>query len=68
MQVYGNILDTIGNTPLVKVQKLCRSKHVDIYAKVEGTNPTGSIKDRIAIKMIEQAEAEGSLTPGKNHY
>ena len=65
MHVYGTILDTIGNTPLVKIRKLCRSKHVDIYAKIEGTNPTGSIKDRIAIKMIEQAEAEGTLTPGR---
>ena len=65
MQVYSSILDTIGNTPLVKIRKLCPSKNVDIYAKVEGTNPTGSIKDRIAIKMIEQAEAEGTLCPGK---
>jgi cysteine synthase B len=65
MQVYGTILDTIGNTPLVKINKLCKSRHVDIYAKVEGTNPTGSIKDRIAIKMIEQAEAEATLVHGK---
>jgi cysteine synthase B len=65
MNVYGNILDTIGNTPLVRINRLWANKNVEIYAKVEGTNPTGSIKDRIALKMIEQAEAEGALTPGK---
>lgn len=65
MNVYGNILDTIGNTPLVRINKLWTNESVEIYAKVEGTNPTGSIKDRIALKMIEQAEAEGTLTPGK---
>ncbi len=65
MHYYDGIRALIGNTPLVKIRKLCRSKHVDIYAKVEGTNPTGSIKDRIAIKMVEQAEAEGTLVKGK---
>ena len=65
MKPYGNILDTIGNTPLVKINHLCKKKDVAIYAKVEGTNPTGSIKDRIALAMIEQAEAEGTLHPGK---
>ncbi|NLT98313.1 MAG: cysteine synthase [Christensenellaceae bacterium] len=65
MGVYGNILDTIGNTPLVRVNKIWTKDAVEIYAKVEGTNPTGSIKDRIALKMVEQAEAEGVLKPGK---
>jgi len=65
MNIYGNILDTIGNTPLVKINRLWTNDNVEIYAKVEGTNPTGSIKDRIALKMVEQAEAEGTLTPGK---
>ena len=65
MRVYENILDTIGNTPLVKIRKLFAKKNIEIYAKVEGTNPTGSIKDRIALKMIEQAEAEKTLTPKK---
>jgi cysteine synthase B len=65
MRVYENILDTIGNTPLVRINRLCTKKGIEIFAKVEGTNPTGSIKDRIALKMIEQAEAEGTLTPGK---
>lgn len=65
MNLYGNILDTIGNTPLVKINRLFKKEGVEIYAKVEGTNPTGSIKDRIALKMIEQAEAEGALQKGK---
>jgi len=60
-----NILQTIGNTPLVKINKLNPNKNVKIYAKVEGFNPTGSIKDRIALKMIERAEAEGKLIKGK---
>ena len=65
MKLYGNILDTIGNTPLVRINRLFTKEGVEIYAKVEGTNPTGSIKDRIALKMIEQAEAEGALKKGK---
>ena len=65
MNVYGNILDTIGNTPIVRINKLWTNKKVEIYAKIEGANPTGSIKDRIALKMVEQAEEEGTLVPGK---
>ena len=63
--VYENIFQTIGNTPPVRINKLNPNKNVTIYAKVEGNNPTGSIKDRIALKMIEQAEANGSLVKGK---
>ncbi|MCK4554752.1 cysteine synthase family protein [Candidatus Parcubacteria bacterium] len=63
--MYKNILQTIGNTPLVKINKLNPSKKVNIYAKIEGVNPGGSIKDRIALKMIEQAEAGGSLNKRK---
>jgi cysteine synthase B len=63
--IYENILQTIGNTPLVRINKLNPNKNVSIYVKIEGNNPTGSIKDRIALKMIEQAEAEGSLVKGK---
>lgn len=63
--IYDNILQTIGNTPLVRIKRLNPNKKVNIYAKIEGNNPTGSIKDRIALKMIEQAEAEGSLVKGK---
>jgi len=63
--IYQNILQTIGNTPLVKINKLNPSIKTNIYAKIEGVNPGGSIKDRIALKMVEQAEAEGKLTKGK---
>jgi cysteine synthase len=63
--IYGNILDTIGNTPLVRINRMNPNPAVELYAKVEGFNPTGSIKDRIALKMIEQAESEGVLTKDK---
>lgn len=63
--MYENILETIGKTPLVKINKLNPKPHIPLYAKVEGFNPTGSIKDRIALKMIEQAEECGALKPGK---
>lgn len=62
---FENVLQTIGNTPLVKISRLNPNNDVTIYAKVEGTNPTGSIKDRIALRMIQQAEADGSLKKGK---
>jgi len=60
-----NILETIGNTPLVKIEKLNPNPKVNIYAKLEGFNPTGSIKDRIALAMIEKAEKQGVLYKGK---
>lgn len=60
-----NILDTIGNTPLVKIQKLNPNPRVNIFAKLEGQNPTGSVKDRIALSMIEEAEKNGELTKDK---
>ena len=63
--IYDTILDTIGNTPLVRINKMNPNPAIELYAKVEGFNPTGSIKDRIALKMIEQAEAEGVLTKDK---
>lgn len=62
---FENILETIGNTPLVRINRLNPNKNVSICAKIEGFNPTGSIKDRIALKMIEQAEAEDNLVKGK---
>lgn len=65
MDSVQNILQTIGNTPLVRINKLNPNKNASIYAKVEGFNPTGSIKDRIALSMVEQAELEGKLTLGK---
>ena len=63
--MYDNILDTIGYTPLVRINRLNPKPHIQMYAKLEGFNPTGSIKDRIALKMIEQAEESGNLTPDK---
>jgi cysteine synthase B len=63
--MYDNILDAIGHTPLVKINRLNPKPHIPLYAKLEGFNPTGSIKDRIALKMIEQAEESGALTKGK---
>ena len=60
-----NVLKTIGNTPLVRINRLNPNKDCEIYAKIEGNNPTGSIKDRIALSMIEQAEREGTLRKGK---
>ena len=59
------ILDTIGNTPMVRINRLNPNPGVNIFAKLEGFNPSGSIKDRIAVKMIEEAEAEGRLKPGQ---
>jgi cysteine synthase B len=65
MDTYDNILQTIGNTPLVRINKLNPNKNTKIYAKIEGNNPSGSIKDRIALSMIQQAEKEGKLKKGK---
>jgi cysteine synthase B len=61
----SSILGLIGGTPMVRIVRLCPTPNVTILAKLEGFNPTGSIKDRIALKMIEQAEQEGSLTKKK---
>jgi cysteine synthase B len=61
---YQSILDTIGHTPLVELRSFSPSADVHIFAKLEGANPSGSIKDRIAKKMIEAAEASGKLQPG----
>ena len=60
-----SILDLIGRTPLLRMRRLNPNPRVALYAKLEGFNPTGSIKDRIALKMIEQAERAGTLTRGK---
>lgn len=64
MDVKNNILETIGNTPLVKLNKITKDLPCDVYAKVEYFNPGNSIKDRMAVKMVEVAEAEGKLKPG----
>ncbi|HEX4464943.1 MAG TPA: cysteine synthase [Solirubrobacterales bacterium] len=62
---FGNIVESIGNTPLVELPRLSPNPDVRIYAKLEGHNPTGSVKDRVAKSMIEAAEADGLIQPGQ---
>lgn len=63
--VTGSLLELVGNTPLVELTRLAPKPSVRLYAKLEGQNPTGSIKDRVAKAMIEAAEASGELEPGR---
>ena len=65
MPVYENVLDMIGNTPMVDVSVLSPNPRVRIVAKLENQNPFGSVKDRIARCMIETAEKDGLLAPGQ---
>lgn len=62
--LYKSLLDAVGNTPMVELQRMSPNPNVKIYAKLEGHNPTGSVKDRIAKYMIEDAESKGFLKPG----
>lgn len=64
MTVYRNVLDLIGNTPMIDVSQLSPNPRVRIFAKLEGQNPGGSVKDRIALSMIDEAEKDGRLTAG----
>jgi cysteine synthase B len=64
MATYGSVLDLIGNTPLVDISSLSPNPEVKILIKLEGQNPGGSVKDRIALAMIDQAERDGRLQPG----
>jgi len=64
MKVYNNILETIGNTPLVKLNVIAKDIKANVYAKIETTNPGNSVKDRMALQMIDDAEADGRLKPG----
>src|SRR2546422_3186644 len=64
-RVEPSLLDLVGHTPLVELTRLAPSPSVRLYAKLEGQNPTGSIKDRVAKAMIEAAEASGELAPGR---
>ncbi|MEO5632833.1 pyridoxal-phosphate dependent enzyme [Gaiella sp.] len=64
--VVPSLLDLVGNTPLVELPRISPKPSVQIYAKLEGQNPTGSIKDRVAKSMIEAAEASGELKPGRH--
>jgi cysteine synthase B len=63
--VASSVLDLIGNTPMIDVSRLSPNPAVRILGKLEGQNPAGSVKDRIALKMITEAEADGTLTAGK---
>jgi cysteine synthase B len=64
MTVYSSVLEMIGNTPIVDVSQLSPNPNVRILGKMEGQNPAGSVKDRIALSMITEAEADGTLSPG----
>jgi [CysO sulfur-carrier protein]-thiocarboxylate-dependent cysteine synthase len=65
MTVHASVLDLIGNTPMVDVSALSPNPDVRILAKLEGQNPAGSVKDRIARMMVAEAEADGTLAPGR---
>ena len=65
MAVFDSVLDMIGNTPMVDCSALSPNPNVRVIGKLEGQNPAGSVKDRIALAMIEDAEADGTLTPGR---
>src|SRR5215208_5345121 len=62
---YGDIIESIGNTPLVELKRLSPKPGVRIYAKLESYNPTGSVKDRVARALIESAEEAGAIGPGQ---
>src|SRR3954449_2571299 len=61
----SSMLDLIGNTPIVELKSFSPKEGVRIFAKLEGQNPTGSVKDRIALKMVEDAEKQGKLSREK---
>jgi len=63
-QIHANIIETIGNTPLVRLERVAGGLPATLVAKIESFNPAGSVKDRIALNMIEAAEASGQLKPG----
>ncbi|MDP3481043.1 MAG: pyridoxal-phosphate dependent enzyme, partial [Desulfoprunum sp.] len=63
--LYNTILDVIGNTPLIRINRLFTKESVSIYGKLESSNPGGSIKERISLAMIEAGEASGELTKDK---
>src|SRR6202022_4464971 len=62
---YGDIIESIGNTPLVELKRLSPKPGVRMWAKLESRNPTGSVKDRIARALIEDAEQKGAIGPGQ---
>src|SRR5688572_19270153 len=62
---FQNVLESIGNTPLVELPRMSPKPGVRIWAKLEGHNPTGSVKDRVAKAMIDEAEEAGAIQPGQ---
>src|SRR6476620_11277493 len=62
---YANVLEAVGNTPLVQLPRVSPKPGVQIFVKLEGRNPTGSVKDRVAKFMIDAAEADGAIGPGQ---
>jgi len=66
MNIYSSILDLIGNTPIVKLNRIPKDTNASVFMKLESFNPGGSVKDRAAKNMIEQAEKEGKISPEKS--
>jgi len=64
MEIRESILETIGRTPMVRLRRMGDPAGAEIVAKIEGFNPMGSVKERIALEIVERAEADGSLKPG----
>src|SRR6202041_1096427 len=65
MALYSTVLDLIGNTPMIDISALSPNPAARIYMKLEGQNPGGSVKDRVALSLVEEAERAGVLVPGK---
>jgi len=65
-KIAENVLELIGGTPLVKLTKLAEGCEAEIVCKLESSNPANSVKDRIALSMITEAEKRGDISPGKN--
>ena len=64
MKYYESIVDLVGNTPLVRLNNIVEPGMAQVFAKMENLNPTGSVKDRMAVNMVKRAEEEGLLKPG----
>src|SRR5258707_15175113 len=65
MNIKNNILETIGNTPLIRLNRITKDLPCQVFAKVDYFNPGNSVKDRMALKMVKVAEKEGKLNPGR---
>lgn len=63
-KIYKTITELVGQTPIIKLNRLIPNEAADVYVKLEAFNPGSSVKDRIALSMIEAAEAEGLISPG----